>query len=301
MNDIVVVGSMNMDFVFSVERYPQRGETITGNRFMITPGGKGANQAASIAKLGGKVSFVGARGNDINGEELMANLKDLGVNVENVLCFEDTTTGVAAITLESKGENRIIIVPGANNKLSLSTVEHFREAIRKAQVVLLQLEIPLETVIKTIEIAHDYQTKVVLDPAPAKELPEEIYQKIDYLLPNEGEINQLCKRYNLETEKEKIHKLLDLGVGSIIITKGEQGAIYYARDQIIQQPAIKTKVVDTTGAGDAFAGGFAFGLQKGWEIKDIMKFASCVAGLSVTKHGAQNSAPTMAEVEEMFS
>lgn len=301
MSDIVVVGSMNMDFVYSVDRYPQQGETIFGNGFAVTPGGKGANQAATIGKLGGNVSFVSARGNDIYGEELLVNLQKLGVNVEHVYGFENTTTGVAAITLENEGKNRIIVVPGANNKLSLSTIDNFKEEIIKAQVVLLQFEIPLETVIKTIEIAHEHQTKVVLDPAPARELPEEIYQKIDYLLPNEGEISQLCKGYNLKTEKEKIYKLLDLGVGGIIITKGDQGATYYAKDQIIQQSAIKTDVVDTTGAGDAFAGGFAFGLQKGWDIKDIMKFASCVAGLSVTKKGAQNSLPTMAEVEEIFS
>ena len=301
MSDIVVVGSMNMDFVFSVERYPEQGETIFGNGFVVTPGGKGANQAATIGKLGGNVSFVSARGNDIYGEDLLANLQKSGVNVEHVYGFENTTTGIAAIILENKGKNRIIVVPGANNKLSLSKIDNFKEEIIKAQVVLVQFEIPLETVIKTIEIAHEHQTKVVLDPAPARELPEEIYQKIDYLLPNEGEISQLCKRYNLKTEKEKILKLLDLGVGGIIITKGGQGATYYAKDIIIQQPAIKTDVVDTTGAGDAFAGGFAFGLQKGWDIKDIMKFASCVAGLSVTKKGAQNSLPTMAEVEEIFS
>ena len=269
MSDIVVVGSMNMDFVFSVERYPQQGETIIGNRFAITPGGKGANQAAAIGKLGGNVSFVSARGSDIYGDELLANLKRSGVNVDKVFRFEDTTTGVAAITVERKGENRIIVVPGANNKLSPSAIDQFKDVISKAQVVLVQLEIPLETVTKTIEIAHAYQTKVVLDPAPATELPEEIYQKIDYLLPNEWEISQLCKRYHLETENEKINKLLDLGVGGIVITKGERGVTYHTKDKIIEQAAIEAEVVDTTGAGDAFAGGFVVGLHNGWEIGDI--------------------------------
>lgn len=297
MSDIIVVGSMNMDLVFSVDRYPQPGETLIGNEFVVTPGGKGANQAATIGKLGGKVSFFSARGNDIYGEQLLANLGKLGVNVENVYRFDDVSTGVAAITVEKKGENRIIVVPGANNRLSPATIDRIREEIIKAEVVLLQLEIPLETVIKTIEIAHEHQTKVVLDPAPARELPEEIYEKIDYLLPNEGELSLLCQQYNLKSENEKINKLLDLGVGGIIITKGEQGATYYAKDEVINQSAFKTEVVDTTGAGDAFAGGFAFGLHKGWHIKDTMRFAACVAGLSVTKPGAQNSLPTLDEVK----
>lgn len=297
MSEIIVVGSMNMDFVYSVDRYPQPGETLIGNEFVVTPGGKGANQAATIGKLGGNVSFFSARGNDIYGEQLLANLKKLGVNVDNVYRFDDVSTGVAAITVEKKGENRIIVVPGANNKLAPVTIDKIREEIIKADVVLLQLEIPLETVIKAIEIAHEHQTKVVLDPAPARELPEDIYGKIDYLLPNEGELSLLCRKYNLKSENEKINKLLDLGVGGIIITKGGQGATYYAKDEVINQSAFKTEVVDTTGAGDAFAGGFVFGLQNGWDIKDTMRFAACVAGLSVTKQGAQSSLPTLEEVK----
>lgn len=301
MSEIVVVGSMNMDFVFSADRYPQQGETIIGNKFVVTPGGKGANQAAAIGKLGGKVSFVSACGNDIYGEQLLLNLEKMGVNVENVYRFENTSTGVAAITLEKNGENRIIVIPGANNRLSPAIIDKFREKIIKAQVVLLQLEIPLETVIKTIEIAHEYQIKVVVDPAPARELPEEIYQKIDYLLPNERELGQLCEKYNLKTEKDKINKLLDLGVRGVLVTKGRQGATYYTKDEIVEQSAIETEAVDTTGAGDAFAGGFVFGLHKGWDVIKTIKFAICVAGLSVKKQGAQNSLPTMDEVQEVFS
>ncbi|HEY8392267.1 MAG TPA: ribokinase [Capillibacterium sp.] len=298
MSEIVVVGSMNMDFVVSVERYPQRGETIIGKEFLMSPGGKGANQAATIGNLGGDVTFLAACGKDIFGDQLLTNLKSFGVNVEHVIRCEDTPTGIASITLESKGENRIVVIPGANHRLSVSNIERLAEEIKKAKVVLLQLEIPLETVLRTIEIAYEHNIQVVLDPAPARKLPEEIYAKIDYILPNEGEITQLCAGYNLITEKERINKLLALGVGGILITKGEQGVTYYSTEQTITQPAIQTKVVDTTGAGDIFAGAFVFGLQKGWALEDSIKFATCAAGLSVARQGAQSSIPTFTEVKE---
>lgn len=301
MSDIVVIGSMNMDLVFSVERYPRAGETIIGRDFTITPGGKGANQAAAIGKLGGDVVFIAARGRDAYGDELVANLSESGVKVEHIVTIEGINTGLAAITVESDGENRIIVSPGANGKLSRPIVTGLKDTIGKAQVVLLQLEIPLETALKSIEIAHESGATVVLDPGPAQELPIEVYKQIDYILPNETELRQLCKRYDLRTEQQRAWKLLDLGVGGVIVTKGEGGSSFYSEKNYVHQAALQAKAVDTTGAGDAFAGGFAYGLQKGWDIMRTLKFASAVAGCSVTKMGAQDSLPVMAEVQEVLN
>ncbi|AZR73752.1 ribokinase [Anoxybacter fermentans] len=296
-NDILVVGSMNMDLVVQTDRYPKKGETIIGNDFKLVPGGKGSNQALTIGKLGGNVSFIGACGKDYFGDILLSSLKKGGVNTDAVYRLEEST-GIAAITIEKNGDNRIIIVQGANSKLTPEMIDTLKNKISRAKIVLLQLEVPLETVIHTIELAHQYNTKVILDPAPARKLPENIYHKIDYLLPNEGELDLLLKDYNLPTLEDKVAQLLDWGVGAVLVTRGEKGISLYTKGMQKTFEAIKVEVVDTTAAGDAFAGAFSLGLYRNWSIEESINYARIVAALTVTKLGAQSSLPDISEVEK---
>lgn len=299
MGKILVVGSMNMDMVFKTDRYPEKGETIIGREFQLVPGGKGGNQASAIGKLGGNVSFISACGHDYYGNILLKSLKENGVDVKNISRIGDTT-GVAAITIEGDGDNRIIVIPGANGKITPEIIDEYRKDIQEARVVLLQMEIPLETVLHTIELAYHFKTEVILDPAPAQPLPEEMYRKISYILPNEGELNQLTAGFNLTTREERVKKLLESGVGAVLVTAGENGIFYYTGDGQKHYPAIKVDVVDTTAAGDAFAGAFAFGLQQGWSIDRAIKYANVVGGLTVTRLGAQSSLPSREEVTDFI-
>lgn len=294
-NDILVVGSMNMDLIVQTNRYPQQGETIFGNDFKLVPGGKGANQALAIGKLGGSVSFIGACGNDYFGDMLLASLKEGKVNVDNV-CKVKEHTGIASITVEKNGDNRIIVAQGANSKLTPEIIDAMEKKISRAKIILLQLEIPLETVVRTINIAYSYQTKVILDPAPAQRLPEDIFRKIDYLLPNEGELDLLMRDHCFLHSNEKIDKLLSCGVGTVLVTKGDKGVSLYAKDKQATYQATKVDAVDTTAAGDAFAGAFAYGLQRRWDEDKAIKFANFAAALAVTKLGAQSSLPSREEV-----
>lgn len=298
MENIVVVGSMNMDLVVKTERNPEKGETIIGKSFNQFPGGKGANQAAAIGALGGMVELVSACGKDNFGNSLLKSLKNRGVNVNNVFQI-DANTGIALITVEGDGDNRIIIVQGANAYLTSNLINNVEDRIKNAGLVLLQMEIPLETVIHTIELANHYQTKVILDPAPAQRIPEKVYRKIDYLLPNNGELNLLLDDYNLKTEKDKIDQLLAWGVKNLLVTRGSEGVDFYTKGSYKRYPTLKFEPVDTTAAGDIFAGAFAFGLQKGWDIEQSIKFANKAAAISVTRPGAQSSLPTYYEVDKI--
>ncbi len=293
---ILVVGSMNMDFVITTDRYPEEGETITGHDFNQIPGGKGANQATAAAKLGGEVDFISACGQDIFGEKLLQTLENNGVNVSKVFQL-DINTGIANIIIDKDGNNKIIIIPGANGQLTPEMIKKVETKFEKANYVMLQLEIPLETVICSIEMAKKYGAKVILDPAPARELPETIYKNIDYLLPNEIELNSLLKNRNMN-DQEKARHLLKLGVNRVIVTQGEKGVTVYSNKDEKSYKAEKVKAVDTTAAGDAFAGGLAYGLDKGWNEEAAVEFANKVAAFSVSKLGAQSSLPTLAEIKE---
>lgn len=297
MSKILVIGSMNMDLVVQTKRAPEEGETIIGENFTQIPGGKGANQALTVGKLGGDVNFIGACGKDDFGNRLLESLNDGNVKIDQVFKVNDIT-GIANIILEESGENRIIVVPGANYKLSLDLIDEIEEEIKKAEIILLQLEIPLETVIKIINLAYKYNTKIVLDPAPAQKLPNELYGKIDFLLPNGGELSLLLKDYDLNTVEEKIEKLLELGVGKVLITKGEDGISMYSKNKNKNYPAVKVKAVDTTAAGDSFAGAFVYGIAEGWREEKAIKYAIIVSALVVTKLGAQSSLPSKKDVDK---
>jgi ribokinase len=293
---ILVVGSMNMDLVVKTNRYPQRGETVTGEGFKQIPGGKGANQAVSAAKLGGDVSFVSACGQDDYGDRLLNKLKKNGVNIDYVSRLKENT-GIAIITVEEKNDNRIIIIPGSNGKITPGMVNKAENIIKDVDYIMLQLEIPLKTVIYTIEKAHEYNTKVILDPAPVQKLPKKIYTKIDYLLPNEIELDTLLSEYG---SNKGIDYLLDLGVKNILLTEGEKGVTHYKRNYKKRYEGNSIQVVDTTAAGDAFAAGFAFGLDQGWSEDQAIKFANKVGAMTVSKFGAQTALPSISEVNNRF-
>ncbi|MBM7622546.1 ribokinase [Sporohalobacter salinus] len=297
MNEILVIGSMNMDLVVQAETYPQAGETILGSSFDQIPGGKGANQAVAVGRLEGDVGFIGACGNDDFGDKLLTNLNQAGVNIDNIF-RTDINTGIAAITVEESGENRIIVVPGANHELTPTKINSLEDRIGQAEVILLQLEIPLETILHIVDLAENYQTKVILDPAPAQKLPEGLYSKVDYILPNEGELDTLIDCYEGTSRDEKIETLLNLGVKKVLLTCGSKGVSLYTKEQQKDYPAVTVEVVDTTAAGDAFAGAFAYGLQQGWNEDRSIKFASQIAALAVTKLGAQSSLPKKREVRK---
>ncbi|MBT2695960.1 ribokinase [Bacillus sp. ISL-40] len=285
---ITVIGSINMDLVTSTNRVPILGETLMGESFHTIPGGKGANQAVAAARLGADVTMIGCVGQDLFGQDLLKHLKEQGVNVDNVEPVTDTSTGIAAITI-SNGENQIIVIPGANYHVTPALVASFEDVIAKSDILLLQLEIPLESVEKAVELAHKHRVKVVLNPAPIQPLSKELLEKVDYLTPNEYE-QQLLFDSVKWTEQERRAMLK-----KCIITRGSKGITFFQEEKV-EIPSFKVDVVDTTGAGDSFNGGFAYSISQGASLAEACQFATAVAALSVTKLGAQGGMPTMEEV-----
>lgn len=288
---VLVVGSMNMDLVSYSERIPHVGETVLGHRFIMVPGGKGANQALAAAKLGASVTLVGAAGHDSYGDQLLGHLARQGVDT-GLVKRVNTSTGVALINVDAMGNNQIVVVPGANYEITEEDLIQRQEAFAHTDIVVLQLETPLSTVGKAIELAAKYDKPVVLNPAPAQPIPESWLNQIHYLVPNEHEVALLGgKAVNFyESLRKGLKKAL-------IITRGEQGLTYAAGDKIEDIAAFAVKAVDTTAAGDAFIGGFSVALAEGIALKDALVFAGAVAALSVTREGAQTSLPSRQEVE----
>jgi ribokinase len=292
---------MNMDLVVETDRYPEEGETIIGGKFEQIPGGKGANQALAAAKLGADVEFIGACGDDSFAPKLKSSLKNGGTNIDNIFEIKGQSTGVAVITVDRKGNNRIIVSPGANYELLPEKIEKIKDKIIEAEIILLQLEIPPAAIERIVEIAAANGTKIILDPAPAKKLSNHILRKIDYLLPNEGELDLLLKDIKAKSRSEKIKILLKKGIKNIIVTEGEKGINYYGQEKEIHLDTLKVKAVDTTAAGDVFAGAFAASLIAKNELKKALEFAVQAAAYSVTKAGAQSSIPDKKELEEFLA
>ncbi|KOP68241.1 ribokinase [Bacillus sp. FJAT-18019] len=285
---ITVLGSINMDLVTITSQVPKRGETLFGEHFQMNPGGKGANQAVAAAKLGAQVQLLGCVGNDRFGEDIVAHLQEQGVDVSNVEPVTDVTA--TATIIVSDQDNSIIVVPGANNYVTASFVESKRDVIAASDILVLQLEIPLEGVQKAVQIAKENGVKVILNPAPIQSLPSELLMDVDYFTPNEHE-QELLRQDRAEEELD----------GKLIVTKGSQGVCIYEDGEEVIIPAYKVDVVDTTGAGDSFNGGLAHALSKGLSLKDACKYGNAVAALSTTKLGAQTGMPTSAEVEEFIN
>jgi ribokinase len=297
-NKILVVGSANTDLVIHTDRMPKIGETITGSDFAINAGGKGLNQAVAIAKLGNDVSFLGAVGNDINGTMLIDTLKGYGIDFIGKR-VDGVATGTAVITVVN-GDNCIILDEGANGTVSPQLAEENAEKIKNSDFVVLQLEIPLETVVKVCEIAKEGNTKVILNPAPYKDLPEKIYSMIDFLIPNEHEAENITgiKIDSDENCIKAVNKIMEYGVKNVIITLGEKGCVYNDGSEIFFSPAVKCKVVDTTCAGDSFIGALLVKLSQNKPLDEAVKFAGKVASVTVSRQGAAKSVPCIEELKE---
>ena len=298
---VLVVGSANMDLVVQCSRFPLPGETIFGNKFQMFPGGKGANQAVSCARLGVKTYFIGKTGKDELGKKLTETMRKDGIDLTNLLTDENEHTGTALITVDSNGQNEIIVISGSNMNLTSSDVREKRAVFAKAGVVLTQLEIPLETVIESARLAKENDSIFILNPAPAREIPEEIYSLIDYLTPNETELQILSNMMvSDENSAEKAAKLLlEKGVKNIIITLGEKGALLVNPYHTELFTTRRVDVVDTTAAGDAFNGALAYSFACGREITEAINFANKAASISVTRMGAQSSMPVIAELQSV--
>jgi ribokinase len=291
---ITVIGSINMDLVTSTSQIPQVGETVLGNSFHTIPGGKGANQAVASARLGADVTMIGAVGNDSFGETLMDHLTNQGINTENIIKVKDTSTGIATIIL-SDGDNSIIVVPGANNNMTPDVIEKHEDVILNSNILLLQLEIPLESVIRTVELAKKHGILTILNPAPIQKLPKELLEMVDYLTPNEHEQTLLFA--SIDGTDQELEKLKE----KCIVTKGAKGVTIFKNSEIIEIPSIQVETVDTTGAGDSFNGALATALCDGLAIEEACQFANVVGAISVTKLGAQTGMPTKKEVEEFLN
>lgn len=302
MNNIVVIGSLNMDIVVKVDRIPKVGETVLGRDFKTIPGGKGANQAVSAAKLKGNVSMIGRVGRDAFGEELLNNLEKENVNIKGVKKDREEATGIAMINVNKEGNNNIVVAPGANYKCSTDDIEDFEDLIAAAKVMVLQLEIPMETIEYATKLAKKHDIKVILNPAPAAPIKKEVLEDIYLLTPNETELELLTgmKVTNEEEAKAAAKELIKIGIKRIVVTLGEKGALLVDHDnaQLIQ--AHQVKAVDTTAAGDSFTGALAVSIAEGKDAKEAILFANAVAALSVTKEGAQTSLPSLEEVEDFI-
>lgn len=300
MNKIVVIGSLNMDLVVQASRLPQGGETILGNAFHEIPGGKGANQAVAMARLGAQVDMIGRVGSDGFGKSLLSTLSVDGVNVDSVKALEGTSTGVALITVQDSGENSIIVVPGANGLLSPLDLEPIKGQILSASTVVAQLETPIETVKTALKLAKKEGIRTILNPAPAQSLDLELLEAIDLLTPNETELALLSGMVTETLEEVKLAAmaLIEKGVKALVVTLGSEGAYYIDHTgRTYKQKAYSVKAVDTTAAGDSFTAALAVKLTEGADIEEAMDFASKVGALTVQKIGAQSSLPTLEAVE----
>ena len=299
---IVVVGSINIDLVVNTERMPVAGETLLGKSFQIHPGGKGANQAVAVARLGYPVRMIGRLGDDAFGNQLRGHLQDAGVNVEAV-ATSPGSSGVAVIVVAESGENSIVITPGANALLTPEDIEANINTIRSAGAVLAQLEIALDTVEYLAQVCLREDVPMILDPAPAKKLPAALLRAVTWFTPNETEAAFFRDAANGASEPEATAKgFLQQGLSGIVLKLGARGAYITSQDGISArlQP-FPVKAVDTTAAGDAFNGAFAVGLLLEKDPAASARFATAAAALSVTRAGAQPSMPTRAEVEQLLA
>ena len=296
MKNILVIGSANIDLTIQTDRMPKLGETVAGHGFSMNSGGKGANQAVAAAKLGGDVKFLGVIGNDTYGEKLLADLRKSGVFFEGITA-DGVPTGTACITVVN-GDNFIVLNPGANDLLTPEIIEEKAELIRKSDYVIMQLEIPVDSVLRAAVIAKDAGTSVVLNPAPVKELPDEIYRLTDIMIPNEYEAMLLT---GISTDNEQgcraaVEDLRKKGVKTVIITLGDRGCVYNDGDRIIFHPAGKADVVDTTSAGDSLIGALCCKLAFGNSLPEAIDYATKVAAVTVSRRGASESIPYAYEI-----
>ncbi len=290
---VCVVGSCSMDLVVTSSRRPGAGETVMGESFKTVPGGKGANQAVAAARLGAEVIMIGRVGDDHLGETILNNFKENHVSVEYVKPVTDMESGTAHITL-AEGDNSIIVVPAANNEVTPDYVQQAAEAIRSSDIVLIQQEIPAETVAVVSQICVEANVPLLLNPAPARAIDADVLKHAAYITPNEHEASVIFEDMSLQ-------EALRHYPNRLLVTEGSNGVRYYNGEEEAVVPTFKVEAVDTTGAGDTFNAALAVALAEGQSLADSIRFANRAASLSVTKFGAQGGMPTRAEVEAALS
>lgn len=285
MSKIMVIGSISTDFVVLTDRRPQVGETVTGNDFQTTFGGKGANQAVASARLGGDVSMVGTVGTDVFGSQLIQNLADNGIVTDNVERVTEKPSGSAHITI-ADGDNSIVYIPGANNEITVARIEQLKETLLTAAIVIVQNELPQPVIDEIITFCFENDIKTIYNPAPARVVAAEILEKATYFTPNESEFHQLFPDLTITEGLEKYPNQL-------ILTMGSKGVYFNDGEKEVQIPSYKVVPVDTTGAGDTFNGAFAVALSKGMRVQSSIQFGNLAASLSIQKMGAQGGMPTL--------
>jgi ribokinase len=298
LSNIFVIGSSNTDMVIRSAKLPAPGETILGGEFLMTAGGKGANQAVAAAKLGGVVTFACKVGDDIFGRQALEGFQQVGINTDFVLTDPDCPSGVALILVDEKGENSIAVAPGANGSLHIADLEKVISQIKKEDIVLIQLEIPIQTVAYAIKKCHEKGARLILNPAPAQVLDDALFRFVDIITPNETEAELLTgiKVTDLQSAAIAADALIAKGVSTVIITMGSKGAYLHNNSSQILIPSPVVKPVDSTAAGDVFNGALAVALTGHLEMVHAVAFACKAAAISVTRMGAQASAPRLDEL-----
>ena len=301
--DVLVIGSLNADLVVRTPHFPKPGETISGDDLHIIPGGKGANQAVAAARQGASVAMIGRVGKDSFGDFLLENLKADHIDISRIE-RDESSTGTAIIVVDENGQNSIVLSAGANGKVTSEDIKKHSPGFQAMKCVLLQLEIPLETVIYAAQSSFMNDATVILNPAPARTLPDELLKAVDYLIPNETELTILSgiQVTDVASAEKAARALQEHGTFTVIVTMGEKGALIVDKfDNEIQHiPPFKIDVVDTTAAGDAFISGFASALLRGVELEEAVKYANACGALAATKFGAQPSLPTKEETEKFI-
>ena len=302
MKKCAVIGSINMDMVVGVPRFARRGETLTGSTFQTVPGGKGANQAIALAKLGVPVKMAGKVGNDLFGSRYLDHFRNVGVDVSAVSVEEGSTTGVADIIVDADGENSIIIIPGANDRCDRAWLDDALEQTKDCDIFLLQLEIPLDTVNECIRRLREMGKTILLDPAPAVPLPEETLKRVDFITPNETELAIITSYLPEEADVEtRIRRLVGESRRQVIHKRGADGAYIGDCRGVKHIPGFRVKPVDTTAAGDTFNAGLAAGLAMGLSVEEAVRLGNGAGALAVTAFGAQGGMPTMDEVRRLMA
>lgn len=302
MKKCAVIGSINMDMVLSVPRFPAAGETLTGGNFQTMPGGKGANQAVALGRLGAPVRMAGRVGDDAFGRRYLDHFRKNGVDVRAVDAVAGTATGVADILVNAAGENCIVIAPGANGLCDLEWLDRALEATADCEIFLLQLEIPLDTVAEAVRRLRKMGKTILLDPAPAVPLPEDVLSAVDFLTPNETELKAVTAGLPEDAGIEERVRHLVGGSGRVVVHKrGADGAYIGTRDGIEHVPGFSVRAVDTTAAGDTFNAGLAAGLAMGWPLRDAVRLANAAGALAVTAYGAQEGMPSLEQAQALMA
>ena len=302
MKKCAVIGSINMDMVLSVPRFPAAGETLTGGNFQTVPGGKGANQAVALGRLGAPVRMAGRVGDDAFGRRYLDHFRQNGVDVRAVDAVAGTATGVADILVNAAGENCIVIAPGANGLCDLEWLDRALEATADCEIFLLQLEIPLDTVAEAVRRLRKMGKTILLDPAPAVPLSEDVLSAVDFLTPNETELKAVTSGLPEDAGIEERVRHLVGGSGRVVVHKrGADGAYVGTRDGIEHVPGFSVRAVDTTAAGDTFNAGLAAGLAMGWPLRDAVRLANAAGALAVTAYGAQEGMPSLEQAQALMA